>query len=795
MALSILTRRLLFCFLLIWAGLVIYLFLVHQEQVSHEATKHQQVSWEQRLHLWQHSQRRNNSWAGPCTRCEEGACCWELRNRVLRAEFTDRPYLQWRSFQLTDEALHLPVATFPLFRLLPTTQDFSCSLQGVRRNGSLSLEFDLSCDAGWQVIFRAHLRHEDSHYMRFKVHLVHSEDVVWKGGYRELHLWKLHGSSHVQETKLPQNEEDSDLEDVSGLPVVVQQRFFIAVEHPMAVMTAKATAGPQYQDLTGEIQHLKSLAKPTPEAPWEYSFVIGTFQEASQARRSFLSYLHLERPGRRSPMVHYNSWYDFYSYQDEGFNGGFKDPWPNETLITLLRPDKMSEGRCIQRIQAFGEEMVTKRKTKLDSFLWDDGWDDPHSLWEFDQQRFPRRFDEVAKRAKDFGAGTGVWLSPWGGYGFTQEARVKFGKKQGYETNYNKNIQSEGFSLAGKKYQKVLGCFGPVNMFKFDGVAGNPTELAMEMEAMLRTLAQLRNQKSQKDDEEDVWINLTTGTWPSPFFLFWADSIWRGGPDIATRPKDWYGPLKISDRLAILEKRFVPPPLDAIGLDGLTGRQRWIRWRAMVVYILVVKRSTFFPLSQLMIHGVIVASHGDALHWGLSRYDRVDFTQEVWSFVAMGLQLQELYVAPRHMTPEAWDILAEALRWSRQHAAILRDSHWAFGDVSRYEVYCIASWDVQEAKGFLLFHNPQGLSSQSAPFSLDEVLELPKAQGQQIYQVSLVKTAFRPSEEAPSSPRLPGWNCTASFQSDDSSSCRLRSSKMVKITLQPTEVLVLSVGA
>ncbi|CAK9038289.1 unnamed protein product, partial [Durusdinium trenchii] len=326
-----------------------------------------------------------------------------------------------------------------------------------------------------------------------------------------------------------------------------------------------------------------------------------------------------------------------------------------------------------------------------------------------------------------------------------------------------------------------------VNMFKFDGVAGNPTELAMEMEAMLRTLAQLRNQKSQKDDEEDVWINLTTGTWPSPFFLFWADSIWRGGPDIATRPKDWYGPLKISDRLAILEKRFVPPPLDAIGLDGLTGRQRWIRWRAMVVYILVVKRSTFFPLSQLMIHGVIVASHGDALHWGLSRYDRVDFTQEVWSFVAMGLQLQELYVAPRHMTPEAWDILAEALRWSRQHAAILRDSHWAFGDVSRYEVYCIASWDVQEAKGFLLFHNPQGLSSQSAPFSLDEVLELPKAQGQQIYQVSLVKTAFRPSEEAPSSPRLPGWNCTASFQSDDSSSCRLRSSKMVKITLQPTE--------
>ena len=37
-----------------------------------------------------------------------------------------------------------------------------------------------------------------------------------------------------------------------------------------------------------------------------------------------------------------------------------------------------------------------------------------------------------------------------------------------------------------------------------------------------------------------------------------------------------------------------------------------------------------------MIHGVIVASHGDALHWGLNKFDAVDFTQEVWSFVVPG---------------------------------------------------------------------------------------------------------------------------------------------------------------
>ena len=36
-------------------------------------------------------------------------------------------------------------------------------------------------------------------------------------------------------------------------------------------------------------------------------------------------------------------------------------------------------------------------------------------------------------------------------------------------------------------------------MFKFDGVAGNPTELAREMEAMLRTIAALRKKSSPED--------------------------------------------------------------------------------------------------------------------------------------------------------------------------------------------------------------------------------------------------------------------------------------------------------
>merc|ERR1719158_847565 len=126
-----------------------------------------------------------------------------------------------------------------------------------------------------------------------------------------------------------------------------------------------------------------------------------------------------------------------------------------------------------------------------------------------------------------------------------------------------------------------------------------------------------------------------------------------------------------------------------------------------------------------MIHGVIVASHGDALHWGLDKFDRVDFAQEVWSFVGLGLQLQELYVAPRYMTDEAWDVLAEGLKWSRGQGEVLRDSHWAFGDPLRREVYCVASWDVHLGRGFIFLHNPVGKSQVSRQFLLGDVLELP----------------------------------------------------------------------
>ena len=69
-----------------------------------------------------------------------------------------------------------------------------------------------------------------------------------------------------------------------------------------------------------------------------------------------------------------------------------------------------------------------------------------------------------------------------------------------------------------------------VNAFKFDGLAARAARtgeagLTRDGDAMLRMIGELRAIRP------DLYINQTTGTWPSPFWLLSVDSTWRGGSD------------------------------------------------------------------------------------------------------------------------------------------------------------------------------------------------------------------------------------------------------------------------
>jgi len=662
----------------------------------------------------------------------------------------------WHTLRDTD-AFGLGVQSRPLFSVLSGDASKSsisskdCDVSDHDQNDA-HVELRLSCPNDIEAIFSIQAPSKDSvGYFRTSVELW-SKSSTWPE-----HLSTLRLLDALVQT--PMEIKLTGAESEPGLPVVVGDRFFVGGEHPMAI-TAPFHARHNQQGVFIDIRHLHSLLVPTQKKPWRFGAVIGLIPEGSQARRTFVNYIHSERPGRRTPMVHYNSWFDFTGWQD-GFNTGVAN-------VT----DTMSETSCVQRVREFGENLVRKHNVKMDSYLIDDGWDNTNTLWEFDSNKFPRGLKRVAEVAHEYDSGVGIWLSPWGGYGDSKKNRVREGKARGFEIKTDP-WGEEAFDLAGKKYgawffetAEMMRRDQGVNMFKFDGTSRVP----QEMEAMLGMVGQIRKvkvkrQKENEDDEEDeIWINLTTGTWPSPFFLFWADSIWRGDGDVGPYP-------------------------GKESMDGLSQRQKWIRWRAEKVQQHVVDQSAFFPLSQLMIHGVVLAGHGDALYTGLGESTDAEFAQEIWSFVGMGLQLQELYISPSRMTTSMWTLLAEGLAWSSKNVKVLMDTHWAFGRVDRRQVFCMASWDPQQGYGFVMLQNGKGDRQASEAFDLASVLELPNVQAHKSLEVSIVKSVPGISSK---------WsktNLSSRLQScrGGSQLCHINASKKTRITLQHTEVLVLEV--
>jgi len=450
---------------------------------------------------------------------------------------------------------------------------------------------------------------------------------------------------------------DLDLPDarvvgtVAGSPIVAGN-VFAGFEHPLS--TSKVTGSRAEAWIERELPLRAGQAV-------TYSSVIGVAHDG-QMRRDFLAYLERERAHPYRTFLHYNSWYDL----------GYFTPY--------------TAADAVGRINAFGKELTEKRGVKLDSFLFDDGWDRHDSLWKFNDG-FRDGFNPLKQAAEKYGAEPGVWMSPWGGYSKPKEERIAFGKGAGYE------IVSGGYALSGPKYYEafkdvaleMVKKYG-VNQFKFDGT-GNAdsvfkgSKFDSDFSAMIHLIEELRGAKP------DLFVNLTTGTWASPFWVMHADSIWRGGED-----------------------------------DGFAGvgsyRERWITYRDAQTYKNVVQMGPLYPLNSLMLHGLIYARE----HKELNTDPGNDFRNEVRSYFGTGTQLQEMYITPSLLSEQNWDDLAEAAKWSRENQEVLKDTHWVGGDPAWLEVYGWAAWTPKKAT--LVLRNPSD-HEQMIRLRLKDALEQP----------------------------------------------------------------------
>ncbi|MBI5008625.1 MAG: enterotoxin [Bacteroidia bacterium] len=388
-----------------------------------------------------------------------------------------------------------------------------------------------------------------------------------------------------------------------------------------------------------------------------------------QLRRGFQYYVEQERAHPYSQNLHYNSWFDI--------------SWDKRIF---------DEKESLDRIRVFGDSLIKARNIKMKGFLFDDGWDDHRTLWKF-HSGFPQGFSNLKNVVQSYDSQIGVWMSPFGGYGESKEKRIEYGNKQTppFETNRN------GFSLSGPVYYNrfkevafdFIRNYG-IFMFKFDGVgagigagSGDAAEYEKDVESFLNLLKDLLHLKL------DLYISMTTGTWPSVYWLRYGDNIWRGGDD-----------------------------------TNMTGegskRQQWITYRDADVYKNIVMRGPLFPLNSLMTCGICIADNGNP---GLFEMNDRDISDEIWSFFATGTNLQELYINPHKLNRNNWDCLADAAKWAKENESVMADVHWIGGDPSRGEVYGYAAWS--EKKGVLSLRNP---SSVDKVFNLNvkDVFEIPE---------------------------------------------------------------------
>lgn len=268
-----------------------------------------------------------------------------------------------------------------------------------------------------------------------------------------------------------------------------------------------------------------------------------------------------------------------------------------------------------------------------------------------------------------------------------------------------------------------------VNHFKFDGIAsgmyanGAGADYVLDTEAMRRLMLELRR------EDPNLYINLTTGSWPSPFWLRYADSVWRQGGDM--------------------------------GLAGKGSKQQqWLTYRDQETFKNIVGKGPLYPLNSLMTQGVAYSRHGSA---GEPTFNSAGFKDDVRAFFGSGTGLQELYIQPDKLTPDDWKVLAEAAKWSRANADVLVDTHWIGSDPAKLEVYGYASWSPR--KGIVMLRNPD---DQPRTFALE------------------VGTAFELPPAAPAKYSLQ----SAWAEDREKPALRIEAGKPLQFNLKPFEILV-----
>lgn len=409
---------------------------------------------------------------------------------------------------------------------------------------------------------------------------------------------------------------------------------------------------------------------------WKVGSVIGIVAP-EQARRSFLAYSERERAVPWRAMPAYISWYELNIDRNND---------PNYT-------GNMNINQCVDVVKQWKKNLFDKYGTTINSFVWDDGWDQ-YGSWTFNKN-FPNGLAETDAIAKEMGAGQGAWLGPVGGYGTSGNYRRNYWANKG------------GMQLSNPAYYKVFTeaitdlCKNrnyDFRFFKFDGISAQFSSVGPDAGTVGEENAEaiIRAERMVRDNiKEDIFFNTSVGTWASPFWFNVTDAVWRQEND--------YG---------------------EIGNQG-TDREKWITYRDRLVYQNFVQNSPICPINTLMTHGFILSKYGNVS----KSMDYEGIVRELRCAFACGSGMVELYndyaLTNSIYGGKLWGDIAECIQWQKDNADVLPDVHWVGGnpwDGAKANVYGWASWNGKKAT--LALRNP-ATTAATYKTTLRAALEVP----------------------------------------------------------------------
>jgi hypothetical protein len=449
-----------------------------------------------------------------------------------------------------------------------------------------------------------------------------------------------------------------------GQPVAFtfrQTGAFFGLEYPASVNLAKIKNIYQATLECSEDFGIKA-GKEGVETDWVVEALVPTVN----VKDWFFRYVDAIRVAPARIYTLYNSWYDLRSPE-----------YPKVQASHV-----MNEENILNIIRLFRDNMIEKHSIKLDAFVLDDGWDVYQSDWVLRKETFPHGLKPIADTLQKTGTSLGLWMGPTGGYSFRMK-RIDWMKDHGYEV-VGKGRDYSMLCMGGKNYsalfkKRVTDFVGKegVGYFKWDGIQfacsepdhGHPVGIFSRRAILDSIIAKCQ---AVRAINPLTYLNITSGTWLSPWWVKYANQVWMQGED--------YGYADI---------------------PSISERDAAMTYKDLVLYDDLKNQDCWYPVSNLMTHGII---KGNLERLG-GEDDPLDkFTNDAVFYVARGISMIELYISPDLLNDGEWKAIGDAITWAKDRSAILADTHMIGGDPAKREPYGYAHF--KESKGIIALRNP-----------------------------------------------------------------------------------------